>query len=54
MCSVLLSVPCEHDPVCIGDFVGDEDVCMSLRILVWSEWLFELPDVSSSVSIMVC
>ena len=54
MCSVLLSVSCEHDPVCIGDVVGDEDVCMSLRMLVWSEWLFELPGVSSSVSILVC
>ena len=54
MCSVLLAVSGEHDPVCIGDVVGDEDVCMSLRMLVWSEWLFELPGVSSSVSILVC
>ena len=54
MCSVLLAVSGEHDPVCIGDVVGDEDVCMYLSTLVWSEWLFELPGVSSSVPILVC
>ena len=54
MCNVLLPVSCEHDPVCIVDVVGDEDVCMSLSTLVWSEWLFELPGVSSSVTILVC
>ena len=51
---MLLHVSYEHDPVSIGNVVWDEDVCMSLRILVWSEWLFELPGVSSSVSILVC
>ena len=54
MCSAVMPVSYEHDPVCIGDVVGDEDVCMSLSTLVWSEWLFELPDVSSSVPILVC
>ena len=54
MCSALVHVSYEHDPVCIGDVVGDEDVCMSLSTLVWAEWLFELPGVSSRVPILVC
>ena len=53
MCGALGHVPNEHDPVGVGDVVGDEDVCMSLLTLVWSEWLFELPCVSSGVPILV-
>ena len=53
LCSVLLPVAYEHDPMCIGNIVWDADVGMSKIALVWTEWLFELPGVSGIVSILV-
>ena len=51
---MLLPVSYDHDPVCVGNVVLNEDVCMPMIALVWVEGVFELPDVSSGFSILVC